>query len=254
MVSYKDTILGAERLLASVYTMAKTVIELEDVWKVYRMGEVDVVALKSASLEIKQGEFAVVEGPSGSGKSTMLNLIGCLDLPSHGKVILDGENISHMRESKLSQTRGRKMGFVFQQFNLMPSLNALDNIMLPMQFLNIDPRDAREKALDALEMVGLSNRALHLPSQMSGGERQRVAIARAISCDPEIIIADEPTGNLDSKTGTGVVEFLMRLHKQGKTIVMATHDPDFMSLAERIIHIKDAQIERIEHNHDSKKR
>lgn len=226
----------------------KEVVGLESVTKAYQMGEVEVVALKDASLSIAEGEFVVIVGPSGSGKSTMLNLVGCLDLPSKGRILLDGQDITKMAESQLAQTRGRKIGYIFQQFNLMPTLNALENVMLPLEFQDMDTASAREKAVESLKTVGLASRMEHLPSQLSGGERQRVAIARAVSGDPEIILADEPTGNLDSKTGDYIIELLSELHGKGKTIIMATHDLDLLKRAGRIVHIKDAQIEKIGDN------
>ncbi|MCD4739951.1 ABC transporter ATP-binding protein [archaeon] len=222
------------------------IIRLEDVWKVYKMGEVEVIALKGINLKIERGDFVIIAGPSGSGKSTMLNQVGCLDTPTKGRVYLDGQDITKLRESQLAQTRGKKIGFVFQQFNLISTLNALDNVILPLDFQNVSSKEAKERALESLELVGLSERIEHLPSQLSGGERQRVAIARAIAVNPEIILADEPTGNLDSKTGKTIIDILMKIHNNGKTLILSTHDPDLMKLAKRNVHLKDAQIEKIE--------
>jgi len=227
--------------------MPKSMITLKDVWKTYNVGEVDVHALRGVSLEVKKGEFAAIVGPSGSGKSTMMNMVGCLDLPSSGQVFLDGDDIQGFSESRLASTRGRKIGFVFQQFNLIPTLTALENVMLPLEFQDMDASSSRERALELLNLVDLQDRAKHLPSQLSGGEMQRVAIARSLSSDPEIILADEPTGNLDSKTGEFILGFLDKIHrKEGKTIIVVTHDMSLARHAERIIHIKDGKIDNIE--------
>lgn len=226
--------------------MQKTVLSLQNIWKNYQMGEVQVSAIRGISLEIKKGEFVAIAGPSGSGKTTMLNLVGCLDLPSKGKILLDGDDISKFDESRLSQTRGQKIGFIFQQFNLFPTLNALENVMLPLEFQDMDSSSVRKKALSLLSLVGLKERALHLPSQLSGGEMQRVSIARALSVDPEIILADEPTGNLDSKTGRFIMEFLEKIHKNNsKTIIMVTHDINLLRFVGKIVYLKDGQIEKI---------
>ena len=220
---------------------------LEDVWKVYQMGEVEFAALKGIDLHISKGEFVVILGPSGSGKSTMMNLLGCLDIPSKGTVFLNGKDISHLSESELATIRGRMIGFIFQQFNLIPTLNTLENVMLPLEFQNIDPSLAKKKATELLDLVGLSNKARNLPSQLSGGQRQRVAIARSLAVDPDIILADEPTGNLDSKTGTYILDFLHGLHKkEGKTVIIVTHDVSLVRYAERVVHIKDGMVESID--------
>ncbi|MBS3157190.1 ABC transporter ATP-binding protein [Candidatus Woesearchaeota archaeon] len=221
--------------------MAESVIRLEDVWKIYHMDEVSVPALSGMNIDIKKGEFVAVVGPSGSGKSTTMNMIGCLDIPTKGKVFLEHHDISKLSESNLAQIRGKKIGFVFQTFNLIPTLTALDNVMLPMTFQNI-PREERLKiAKNLLVKVGLGHRVGHLPSQLSGGEKQRVAIARALSNNPEVILADEPTGNLDSKTGEEIMKMLKGLNKDGKTIVMVTHDTDLTKYAKKVIHIKDGK-------------
>lgn len=222
-------------------------LKLEDVWKIYQMGEVEFAALKSVDLHISKGEFVVILGPSGSGKSTMMNLLGCLDLPSKGTVLLNGKDISHLSESELATIRGKMIGFIFQQFNLIPTLNTLENVMLPLEFQNADPSAAKKKAAELLDLVGLSQKARNLPSQLSGGQRQRVAIARSLAVDPDIILADEPTGNLDSKTGTYILDFLYGLHKkEGKTIIIVTHDVTLVRYAERVVHIKDGMVESIE--------
>ncbi len=230
--------------------MKKLIIELQDVWRIYKMGEVEVPALRGIDLEINKGEFVAIVGPSGSGKSTMMNLVGCLDLPTKGRILLDNQDIASFRESKLAQIRGQKIGFVFQQFNLIPTLTALENVMLPLAFQNVDDSLAEKKALELLNMVGLGNRVHHLPTQLSGGEMQRVSIARALAVDPEVILADEPTGNLDSKTGKFIMDFLGKIHKDDeKTIIMVTHDVNLATFAEKIVHIKDGKVEKIEFRH-----
>lgn len=225
------------------------VIELKDVWKIYAMGDVEVAALRGLSLKIYRGEFVSIMGPSGSGKSTAMNMVGCLDVPTRGHVLLDGQDISKLDESDLAQIRGRKIGFIFQTFNLMPGLSALENVMLPMTFQNI-PKDKREKKARALlEMVDLGKRMDHRPTELSGGQQQRVAIARSLANDPAMILADEPTGNLDQKTGREVMKMLSDLHcKEGKTIVMVTHDMGIAQYAERSVRIKDGVIESTEEN------
>jgi putative ABC transport system ATP-binding protein len=227
--------------------MDKTIIELKDVWKIYQMGQVDVPALRGVDLKISKGEFVAIVGPSGSGKSTMMNLVGCLDLPTKGGIYLDGHNIANLDESKLAQIRGQKIGFVFQQFNLIPNLTALENVMLPLAFQGIDDDIAEKKALKLLNLVGLGDRVRHLPTQLSGGQMQRVSIARALANDPEVILADEPTGNLDSTTGRFIMDFLGKIHKgDSKTIIMVTHDLNLSKAAEKVVHIKDGKVEKIE--------
>jgi len=226
--------------------MKKPIISLRNVSKTYRMGEVNVSALKKINLDIERGEFLAISGPSGSGKSTMMNLVGCLDLASEGEIFLDGKNIEHLSESELAQIRGQKIGFVFQQFNLMPTLTALENVTLPLEFQDADSFHSRKKAIELLRLVNLADRANHLPAQLSGGEMQRVAIARALAVDPEIILADEPTGNLDSRTGQFIIDFLTRIHRNdSKTIIMVTHDLNLTKHADRVVYLKDGQIERI---------
>jgi putative ABC transport system ATP-binding protein len=220
-----------------------TIIKLDNVWKIYKMGEVKVEALRGVSLEIKDGEFVAIQGPSGSGKSTMVNSIGCLDVPTKGKIFLDKHDISHLSESELAQIRGRRIGFVFQQFNLINTLNALENVMLPMTFQNIEREKRIQRAQKLLESVDLGDRVHHKPSELSGGQQQRVAIARALANDPEVILADEPTGNLDTKTGHTVMDFLKRMNKEeDKTIIMVTHDDYLAKAAQRIEYLKDGQI------------
>jgi len=221
----------------------KPIIELRGVWKTYYMGDVRVDALRGLNLVVRKGEFLSIMGPSGSGKSTAMNMIGALDIPTKGSVLLETQDISLLSESSLAQIRGRKIGFIFQQFNLIPTLTALENVMLPMIFQDI-PRDKRiERARKLLKMVDLGNRTYHKPTELSGGQQQRVAIARALANNPEVVLADEPTGNLDSKTGRTVIDFLKKLHKEeGKTIIMVTHDKEVAKHAERIEYLLDGRI------------
>lgn len=221
----------------------KALIKLENVWKIYHFGDVELDVLKDVSLEIAPGAFVVILGPSGSGKSTMLHMVGCLDLPSKGEIFLDGRDISKMSEDELAQARGQKIGFIFQQFNLLSNLTAMENVMLPMIFQGKSEKERSERARLLLSSLGLSERLMHRPTEMSGGEQQRIAIARALCNDPEIIVADEPTGNLDSATGKKIMEILTDLHKnEGKTIVVVTHDPTIAHYSNQIVHIKDGQI------------
>ncbi len=219
------------------------IIKLEEVWKIYQMGKVQVNALRGSSLEIMPEEFVAIMGPSGSGKSTLMNLVGCLDIPSKGRIFLEGQDISELPESELAQIRGRIIGFVFQTFNLIPSLTALENVMLPMTFQGIQKYEREERAAKLLEMMGLEKRIHHKPTELSGGQQQRVAIARSLANDPDVILADEPTGNLDSKTGNEVMDMLTKLNKDGKTIVMVTHDHNLSKYADRIVNIMDGKIE-----------
>ncbi|MBI2047210.1 ABC transporter ATP-binding protein [Candidatus Pacearchaeota archaeon] len=219
-------------------------IQLENVHKNYVMGDAIIHAVENASIRIEKGEFVAVIGPSGSGKSTLMHLLGALDLASSGSIFLDGHDIERLSDSELAVIRGRKIGFVFQSFNLIPTLTALENVMLPMMFQNVPLKNRRERAGDLLKEVGLGHRLSHLPNQLSGGERQRVAIARALANDPEIILADEPTGNLDTKTGKEIVSLLEGLNKKGKTIIMVTHEPEIAGYAKRTIRIKDGRIEK----------
>ena len=225
--------------------MKKTLIKLENVWKIYKMGDVNVNALQGMSLDVKEGEFVAIMGPSGSGKSTAVNMIGCLDVPTKGKIWLDSHDISRLSESELAQIRGKKIGFIFQQFNLIPTLSALENVTLPMIFQGVNEQERIKRAAKLLELVELSDRIHHKPTELSGGEQQRVAIARALANNPEVVIADEPTGNLDSKTGANVLDFLEKLHKEErKTIIMVTHDQNLAKVAERIEFLKDGKIVR----------
>ena len=220
----------------------KPVIEVNDVWKIYKMGSVEVPALRGLNLKIYPKQLVVLMGRSGSGKSTAMNIIGCLDIPTTGVVKLDGNDISKMHESKLSQLRGKKIGFVFQQFNLLPHLTALENVTLPSVFQNVPEEIRIKRGTEILKSVGLANRINHRPSEMSGGESQRVAIARALIGNPEIILADEPTGNLDSKTGEKILQVLEKLNKEGKTVIIVTHDPEIAKHSKYVFRLKDGKI------------
>ena len=202
-----------------------------------------VEAACNIDLDIKRGDFIAIVGPSGSGKSTMMNLVGALDLASEGNIFLDGQDIEHLEESELAQIRGKKIGFIFQTFNLIPTLTALGNVMLPMMFQGYEEEEREQRGRKLLDDLGMSHRLDHLPPELSGGERQRVAIARALANDPEVILADEPTGNLDSKTGKQVIEILKNLNNQGKTIIMVTHDMEMAKQAKKIVRLKDGRIE-----------
>src|SRR3989344_6680244 len=218
-------------------------IRLENVWKIYQLGKVELTVLKGISLEIAPGSFVSILGPSGSGKSTLLNMVGILDVPTRGKVFLLGEDTSQLSEDDLAKIRGQKIGFIFQQFNLLPNLNALENVTIPMLFQGIPQKERKERAEFLLDSVGLRERILHRPAELSGGEQQRIAIARSLANNPEVVIADEPTGNLDSTTGEKIMEILINLHKkERKTIIVVTHDPHIADYSEKIINIKDGNI------------
>lgn len=226
--------------------MKRSVISLKDVWKTYKMGAVKVSALQGLNLDIIEGEFVSIVGPSGSGKSTSMNMIGCLDIPTKGHILLYGQDIEHLAESDLAQIRGRRIGFVFQKFNLINTLTALENVMLPMMFQNVSRDDAEERATELLRKVGLADRMTHRPNEMSGGQQQRVSIARALANDPDIILADEPTGNLDSVSGDIVLKILEKLHDEGKTLILVTHEMELADRAQRKCLLKDGKIVRIE--------
>ena len=228
------------------------IIELKGLWKTYHLGDVPVHALKGVDLKVYEGDFIIILGKSGSGKSTMMNMIGALDTPSRGKIFLDGKDTSEFTESDLAQIRGQKIGFVFQQFNLMPVLSAIENVSLPMMFQNVPADDREKRAKAILDIVGLEKRITHKPTELSGGEQQRVAIARALANDTDVILADEPTGNLDSNTGTQIMQLLAELHKkEKKTIILVTHDVNLVKYAHRTIYLKDGLI--IKDNHHKPK-
>ncbi|MFZ3059285.1 MAG: ABC transporter ATP-binding protein [Candidatus Methanoperedens sp.] len=222
--------------------MMESIMELQDVWKIYRMGEFDVPALAGIDLTIKASEFVAITGPSGCGKSTMLNMIGCLDMPTRGKVLLEGKDISEFKSNELARVRGKKIGFIFQTFNLYPTLTALENIRLPMRIHEFPEGVIEETSMNLLNTVGLAERGSHFPAQLSGGQQQRVAVARALSTGPSILLADEPTGNLDTKSGGEVMDVFKRLNSEGLTIVMITHDPRIAGYAGRVVKMLDGKI------------
>jgi putative ABC transport system ATP-binding protein len=217
-------------------------IKFSNVWKTYNLGKIKLDVLKNINLEIKNKEFVIIIGSSGSGKSTLLNLISCLDKPSKGNIIFKGKNISELSEDELSEIRGKKIGFIFQRFNLLNHLTALENVLIPTIFQKIPEPEALAKAKEILKKTGLELRMNHRPGELSGGENQRVAVARSLVNNPEIIVADEPTGNLDSKTGIKIMETLKNLNREGKTIIMVTHDRELISYGSKVITIKDGEI------------
>ena len=223
--------------------MTRPLISLKNVWKIYKMGEVEVPALRGFTLDVKKGEFLAIMGASGSGKSTAMNMIGALDIPTKGTVKIEGKDITKFTESQLATYRGQKIGFIFQVFNLIPSLTALQNVTLPMIFQGKSKSEQIKEGTEILESIGLKERMNFYPSKLSGGERQRVAIARALANDPDIVLADEPTGNLDSKTGALVMDVLADLNKkEKKTIVLITHDRNVAKYAERMVNLKDGMV------------
>jgi len=219
-------------------------IQIEDLCKVYNPGENEVRALDHVSLIVNTGEYVAIIGQSGSGKSTLMNMLGCLDVPSSGEYILNGQNVSRLTDDELSDIRNQEIGFIFQGFNLIPSFTAVENVELPLLYRGVGKRERHELAVKALEKVGLSKRMEHKPSEMSGGQQQRVAIARAIAQAPPVILADEPTGNLDSGSSKEIIQILKELHKEGRTVILITHDNEIAAQAKRVIRIKDGKIER----------
>ena len=219
-------------------------IETVDLWKTYVMGTEEIHALRGVSIQIERGEYVAIMGPSGSGKSTLMNLIGCLDTPSKGSYLLNGKQVSQMNDNELARIRNEEIGFVFQTFNLLPRATALHNVELPLVYAGVTAKDRIQRAKEALQKVELGERMTHRPNELSGGQRQRVAIARALVNNPSILLADEPTGNLDSKTGNEIMGVFERLHGGGNTIVLVTHEADIAAYAHRVIHIRDGQVEK----------
>ncbi|EAX46693.1 ABC transporter related [Thermosinus carboxydivorans Nor1] len=219
-------------------------IELSDITKIYQMGDTPVAALAGVTLKIREGEFTAIMGPSGSGKSTLMNILGCLDRPTSGSYLLDGQEVSSLTDDELALTRNKKIGFVFQNFNLLPRMSAIDNVALPLVYAGVGVKERQKRAAAALAAVGLEHRMNHLPNELSGGQRQRVAIARALVNEPSIIMADEPTGALDTKSGNEVMEIFQSLNSCGRTIILVTHEPDIAAYARRVIHVRDGRIVR----------
>jgi putative ABC transport system ATP-binding protein len=219
-------------------------IETRDLWKTYVMGDEEIHALRGVSIAIERGEYVAIMGPSGSGKSTLMNLIGCLDTPTKGSYLLNEKEVAAMNDDELARIRNEEIGFVFQTFNLLPRATALHNVELPLVYAGVSGKVRQERARQALEKVELTSRSSHRPNELSGGQRQRVAIARALVNNPSILLADEPTGNLDSKTGTEIMGVFARLHESGNTIILVTHEPDIAAYAHRVISIRDGQVEK----------
>lgn len=231
--------------------MDTNVILIQNITKVYAMGDVQVHALRGVSLTVRRGEMVAIMGPSGSGKSTLMNILGCLDQPTSGVYLLEGEDVGQMNDNQLADIRNRRVGFIFQNFNLLPRTSALDNVMLPLVYAGVSARERRQRAQAMLELVGLGDRLHHTPNELSGGQQQRVAIARALINHPSIILADEPTGNLDSKSGAEVMAILQELNrKQGITVIIVTHDPRVAQHTQRVFHIFDGLLEREEVIHN----
>ncbi len=226
-----------------------SIVNFKNVFKKYRMGKIQVSALQSIDLQIEEGEYVAIMGPSGSGKSTLLNLLGCLDKPSEGIYELDGQDVSKLDDEQLSTIRGKKIGFIFQSYNLIAQLNVIENIEVPMYYQGVHEKESAQRAKQLAEIVGLGHRTTHRPNELSGGQQQRVGIARALSNDPVIILADEPTGNLDTKSGGEILDILHDLHQKGKTLIVVTHDPAIGKHAQRTIHLMDGRIDKDLRNH-----
>lgn len=224
--------------------MNQNLIITKDIWKIYKLGKEEVQALRGINLEIKKNEFVAIMGPSGSGKSTLLNILGCLDTPTSGQYFLNGKEVSQLSDEELALIRNKEIGFVFQVFNLLPNVDAFHNVELPLIYNGTPKKERREKVISALKMVELAHRMNHKPAELSGGERQRVAIARALVNSPSIILADEPTGNLDSRSGAEIMNLFEKLHSLGNTIIIVTHDPNIAERAKRIIYLKDGETEK----------
>jgi putative ABC transport system ATP-binding protein len=219
-------------------------IETRDLWKTYVMGDEEIHALRGLSIDIDKGEYVAIMGPSGSGKSTLMNLIGCLDTPTKGSYLLNGKEVAAMNDDDLARIRNEEIGFVFQTFNLLPRATALHNVELPLVYAGVSGKERQTRAMQALEKVELTSRSTHRPNELSGGQRQRVAIARALVNNPSILLADEPTGNLDSKTGEEIMAVFSRLHSGGNTIILVTHEADIAAHAHRVIYVRDGQVEK----------
>lgn len=219
-------------------------IQLEDLWRTYVMGDQELHALRGVNETIESGEHVAIMGPSGSGKSTLLNVVGCLDSPTRGRYLLDGNDVANLEDDALADVRLRRIGFIFQSFHLVPRLTAVENVELPLIFAGIEPQERRELASKALDAVGLSDRSGHKPSELSGGQKQRIAIARATIMGPGLLLADEPTGNLDSRSGAQVLDLLGQLHQEGRTLIVVTHDPGVARRADRVLVLRDGEIAR----------
>ncbi len=230
--------------MVSAMTEAKSIIRIEGVEKIFQVGEIQVRALRGIDLTIGRGAYVAIMGPSGSGKSTMLNILGCLDRPTHGSYFLGGEDVSEMDDDTLSAARGKRLGFIFQSYNLIAQLTVIENIQVPLIYQGVELEDYRDRCVELAELVGLGDRLDHRPTQLSGGQQQRVAIARSLVNDPLMILADEPTGNLDSQTEHEVLEIIDNLNKDGKTIVMVTHEDTVAARAHRVVHMRDGLIAR----------
>lgn len=223
--------------------MKRVLIDVKNLKKIYRMGAVEVHALRGVTMGVKEGEYLAIMGPSGSGKSTLMHIIGCLDTPTEGIYILEGTKVHELKEPELAEVRKNEIGFVFQNFNLLPRLSALENVALPMVYKGVPAKERKGRALKLLELVGLKDRANHRPAELSGGEAQRVAIARALANNPKILLADEPTGNLDTKTGEEILNIFDELNSMGRTVIVVTHDPEVARRAKRILHLRDGVVE-----------